>query len=113
MFGLPGFVPEVQNGPGEKHGNQNNNRAAKQQNEQIAKFSPGLALDLARAQESKHREGQPSESRLGQQMRDQRPGDRKPPQQEYPRCKTHINLFRLAKYATNALSSGSDVSSRQ
>ena len=103
----------MQDRPGEEKGNQDNNGATKQQNEQIAEFSPGLALDLARAQESKHREGQPSESRLGQQMRDQRPGDRKPPQQKYPLSKAHINLFRLAKYATKALSSGSDVSKRQ
>jgi len=68
VFGLLRFVPDVQDGSGEKHGNQDNNGASKQQNEQITEFSSGLALDLdlVRAQESKHCEGQPSESRLGQ-----------------------------------------------
>ena len=66
MSGLFGLVPDMQNRPGEEQGNQDNNCASEQENEQVAKLSPGLALDLARAQESEHRERKPSESRLGQ-----------------------------------------------
>ena len=66
MFGWFGFVSEVQNGPGEEHGNQEDNGATKQQNEQVAKFSSGMTLNLTRAEESEHCKGQSPESRLGQ-----------------------------------------------
>ena len=99
--------------PGKKHRNQHNNSAAKQQNKQIAKISPGPALDLPLVKEPEHRERQASVSRLRQQMSNHRPYDCKPPQQEYPFRETHIILFRFDKYATSALSRGSEVSSKQ
>jgi hypothetical protein len=48
MSGLLGLVPDMQDRPGEEQGDQDNNGASKQENEQVAKFSSGLALDLAR-----------------------------------------------------------------
>jgi hypothetical protein len=68
----------VQQRPGKEHGNQDNNRTAKQQNQQVPQLSPGMALYLSRAQKPKHRERQASVSRLRQQMGNYRPYDRKP-----------------------------------
>jgi hypothetical protein len=87
----------VQQRPGKEHRNKDNNRTAKQQDQQVSQLSPGLTLYLPRPQEPKHRERQTSVSRLRKQMGNYRPDDRKPPQQEYPFCETHIILFRFDK----------------
>jgi hypothetical protein len=68
----------MQQRPGKKHRNQDNYRAAKQQDKQVSQLSPGPALDLPRAKEPEHRKRQAPVSRLGQQMRNHRPYDCKP-----------------------------------
>jgi hypothetical protein len=76
------LAPDVQQGPGKKHGNQDNYCTAKQQYQQVAQLSPGLAFDLPGMQEPKHREWQSPESRPRQQMGNHRPGHSEPAEQK-------------------------------
>ena len=62
----------------EEHRNQHDYRAAEQEYQYISQLSPGLAFDLASAQESKHRKRQPAEPGPGLQMGNHGPGDREP-----------------------------------
>ena len=88
---------DVQHRLREQHGNQDDDRAAQQQNQQVAELPAGVALVPADPQESQHRERHPPKSRLGQQVRHDRPDHGRRPEQECPRQKAHISLLRLTQ----------------